>query len=122
MSGVTSDGLSTTPLPAMSAMTTSPVAMPNGKFHGEMMPTTPRGMIVQVAAAVLEQVQRNRLGREDARRALDEVGREVGDDHDLHRQRLGARLARLGGDERAQLVGARDHEVAEAARRARSAP
>ncbi len=43
MSGVTSDGLCTTALPAKSAITISPQAMPNGKFHGEITPTTPRG-------------------------------------------------------------------------------
>ena len=43
MSGVTSLGLMTTALPATSAMTTSPIGMTNGKFHGEMTPTTPRG-------------------------------------------------------------------------------
>jgi hypothetical protein len=43
-SGVISDGFTTTALPAMSAMTASPVGIENGKFHGAMTPTTPRGV------------------------------------------------------------------------------
>ena len=43
MSGVTSEGLSTTALPARSAMIVSPRGIEKGKFQGEMMPTTPRG-------------------------------------------------------------------------------
>ena len=43
MSGVTSEGLSTTALPASSAMNASPMGMTRGKFQGAMTPTTPRG-------------------------------------------------------------------------------
>ena len=43
-SGVSSDGLMTTALPASSAGTASPSARLSGAFHGLMMPTTPRGL------------------------------------------------------------------------------
>jgi hypothetical protein len=42
-SGVISDGFSTTPLPVISAIATSPIGIENGKFHGAITPTTPRG-------------------------------------------------------------------------------
>src|SRR5207237_7288942 len=40
-SGVNSLGFNTTPLPAINAITTSPVGIAQGHFDGEMMPTTP---------------------------------------------------------------------------------
>jgi hypothetical protein len=43
MSGVNSEGLSTTALPAASAMTTSAMGILKGKFHGAITPITPRG-------------------------------------------------------------------------------
>ena len=43
VSGVTSLGFTIAALPVMSAANTSAIGMTNGKFHGEMMPTTPRG-------------------------------------------------------------------------------
>ena len=41
--GVTSEGLSTTVLPPIRAEIIGSTDSWNGKFHGEMMPTTPRG-------------------------------------------------------------------------------
>ena len=41
--GVTSEGFSTTALPAISACTVGLSDRMNGKFHGVMMPTTPSG-------------------------------------------------------------------------------
>jgi hypothetical protein len=43
VSGVSSDGLSTTPLPAARAGATFQEAMASGKFHGVIRPTTPTG-------------------------------------------------------------------------------
>jgi hypothetical protein len=43
ISGVNSDGLTTTALPANSAIDASPTGIDSGKFHGPMTPTTPRG-------------------------------------------------------------------------------
>ncbi len=42
-SGVSSDGLSTTALPAATAVTVCERGMLSGKFHGEMTPITPSG-------------------------------------------------------------------------------
>ena len=43
MSGVTSDGLMITALPAMSAMSAGTALSRNGKFQGPITPITPRG-------------------------------------------------------------------------------
>ena len=43
MSGVISDGLKITPLPAASAGATFRAAIDSGKFHGVMTATTPTG-------------------------------------------------------------------------------
>ena len=42
-SGVYSDGLKTTLLPAASAITMPPIGIENGKFHGIIIPRTPSG-------------------------------------------------------------------------------
>ena len=42
-SGVRSDGFMTTALPAIIAGIASPIVRTKGKFHGLMIPTTPRG-------------------------------------------------------------------------------
>jgi hypothetical protein len=44
MRGVISEGLRTTALPASHAITASPSGIVSGTFHGETMPTTPRGV------------------------------------------------------------------------------
>ena len=41
-------GLSTTPLPAISAGIASESPVANGKFHGAMIPTTPLGWRISV--------------------------------------------------------------------------
>ena len=47
-SAVLLSGLSTTPLPAISAGIASEMPVANGKFHGAMMPTTPLGWRISV--------------------------------------------------------------------------
>ena len=42
-SGVSSDGFSTTAFPAATAIAVCVSGMLNGKFHGEMIPSTPSG-------------------------------------------------------------------------------
>ena len=44
VSGVNSLGFSTTAFPAISAITTSSSGVAQGKFQGEMIPTTPSGL------------------------------------------------------------------------------
>ncbi|MNN82920.1 hypothetical protein D3C81_1999120 [compost metagenome] len=43
--GVSSDGLATTALPHASAGATFQLNRSRGRFHGEMMPTTPKGFL-----------------------------------------------------------------------------
>ena len=43
VSGVSSDGFSTTPFPAATAVATSVNGIPNGMFHGVIAATTPNG-------------------------------------------------------------------------------
>ena len=47
-SAVLLSGLSTTPLPAISAGIASERPVANGKFHGAMIPTTPFGWRISV--------------------------------------------------------------------------
>ena len=47
-SAVLLSGLSTTPLPAISAVTASEMPVAKGKFHGAMTPTTPLGWRIAV--------------------------------------------------------------------------
>ncbi len=44
VNGVNSLGLTTVALPAISAITTSSSGVAQGKFHGEIIPTTPSGL------------------------------------------------------------------------------
>jgi hypothetical protein len=70
--------------------------------------------VVDVAAPVLEEVQVDLARREDARRVPAVVGQEIGHGDDLVHQRLVARLAGLGGEDRRDLLRAIDDGVAEA--------
>jgi hypothetical protein len=67
---------------------------------------------MEVAAAVLEQVERDRPGRQDLVRPLGEVVDEVDHDHDLHAERLLPRLPPLAHDQIDQVLRARDQLVA----------
>ena len=100
------DGLSTTPLPAISATATSPSGVANGSAAGPSTATTPERLVGPARPG--ERAQRARdgdlLAGQDAGAGLGQPLQRLDRGQDLHQLDLGPRPALLGADQLLDLA------------------